>query len=121
MEHGTHHHRRHKRVSYAERKILIFVIPGTFLVAVLISLLVTGFPKLIRTMVRNAKKETDLSIEFIRGSAVRRETKNRVSYEEQFRKLHEGEWEDSYQEILQNTRDNEIENLEKQFDKELKK
>jgi len=121
MKHETHHHRRRKWVSYAERKILIFVIPGTLVAAILVSLLVTGLPKLVRTMMRNAKRETDLSIEYIRGSAVRRETNNRVTYEEQFRKQHEGEWEEGYQEIMQNTRDKEIENLEKQFDKELKK
>ena len=121
MEHLTHHRRKQKRIGYAERKILIFVIPVTLLSAILISLMVTSFPKLVRTMMNNAKKETDLSIEYIRGSAVRRETKDRVTYEEQFRKQHEGEWEEGYQEILQNTRDKEIEELQKQFDKEQKK
>jgi len=121
MGYSTHHRKKHKRIGYAERKILIFVIPGTFIAAILISLMVTGLPKLVRNMMRNAMRETNLSIEYIRGSAVRRETQNRVTYEEQFRKQHEGEWEEGYQEILQNTRDKEIEELQKQFDKELKK
>lgn len=108
-------------MGHAERKILIFLIPSTLVAAILISLTVKSWPKMVHNVYKNVKKETDLSIEYIRGSAVRRETKDRVTYEEQFRKQHEGEWEEGYQEILQNTRDKEIEELQKQFDKEQKK
>lgn len=116
-----HHHSRRKkhRLKSVEKKILYAIIPLSFLVAFGIQVVIKGVPRWITIMVSNMRMEETIAKMFIKGSAVRRETKLRQDYEKSYRERNK-DYEEEYIDILENRGDKELKEYEKYFEKELK-
>lgn len=116
---GHYYHRKKRRkLKSIEKKILLLTIPLAFVIAISIQVVLKGFPKWVLKIILNTRKEEIISRAITKGSAVRRETHLRKSYEKKYRETEE-EWDDKYQEFLQNTKKDEIKEYEKKFEKEL--
>jgi len=112
--------KKHRRLKNIEKKILYSIIPLCFLIAFGIQIFVKGIPNWIYKMIRNYHIEESISRAITRGSAVRRETDLRKKYEAKYRENEKDSWEETYDEILQNKRDKEIEEYQKMLDTEKK-
>lgn len=112
--------KKRRKLKNIEKKILYLIIPLCFLIAFGIQIFVKGIPNWIYKMIRNYHIEESISRAITRGSAVRRETDLRKKYETRYRKKEKDSWKETYDEILQSTRDKEIEEYQKMLDAEKK-
>jgi len=98
----------------------MIAIPVTFVVAALVSFAVIGIPKLFTTIFFNVHRYENIARELVRGSATRHETDIRKIYEKEWRENPDSKWKEAYEEILQNSEKEEIEELRKTLKKDLK-
>ena len=114
-----HHSRRKKRLlKRSEKKVLLIALPITFIVAMAVSIGIVGIPKLFTTIFLNVHRYENIARELVRGSAARHETDIRKVYEKEWREDPNSKWVEAYENILQNDRDKEVEQLEKMFEEE---
>lgn len=110
--------RKKRRLKSTEKKILLAIVPLSFLVAFGIQVTVKGIPRWIYKMIGNMRMEETISRAFIKGSAVRRETKLRQDYEKSYREKHK-DYDEKYIDILENRSDKEIKEYEQYFKQEV--
>jgi len=118
---GHSNHKKHKRkLKNIEKKILLVIVPLSFVLALGIQIVIKGIPRWMYSIIVNMRMEETIARSFVKGSAVRTETPLRKKYEEKYRedsmkKAKEGgkTWRQEYLEILDNTRKDEVKEYEK--------
>ena len=126
-----YHNKKHKRkLKHIEKRILLAMVPLSFILALGIQIVIKGIPRWIYTIIANVRIEEKVAGALIKGSNVRVETPLRKKYEEKYRKDSENQeaitgeektWRDNYQQILQNTNKDEVKEYEKLLKAEKKK
>ena len=126
-----YHNKKHKRkLKHIEKRILLAMVPLSFILALGIQIVIKGIPRWIYTIIANVRIEEKIAGAMIRGSNVRVETPIRKKYEEKYREntekrealMEEGKtWRDNYQQILQNTNKDEVKEYEKLLQAEKKR
>ena len=118
---GHSNHKKHKRkLKNIEKKILLVIVPLSFVLALGIQIVIKGIPRWMYSIIVNMRMEETIARSFVKGSAVRTETPLRKKYEEKYRedsmkKAKEGgkTWRQEYLEILDNTSKDEVKEYEK--------
>ncbi len=118
MSYHSHKKRKKRKLKSIEKKMLYALVPLSFLIAFGIQVVVKGVPRWITIMVSNMRMEETIARMFIKGSAVRRETKLRQDYEKSYRERNK-DYNEDYIDILENRGDKELKEYEKYFEKEL--
>jgi len=126
---GHSNHKKHKRkLKNIEKKILLVIVPLSFVLALGIQIVIKGIPRWMYSIIVNMRMEETIARSLVKGSAVRTETPLRKKYEEKYRedsmkKAKEGgkTWRDNYQQILQNTNKDEVKEYEKLLQAEKKR
>ena len=124
-----YHNKKHKRnLKHIEKKILLVIVPLSFVLALGIQIVIKGIPRWMYSIIVNMRMEETIARSFVKGSAVRTETPLRKKYEEKYRedsmkKAKEGgkTWRQEYLEILDNTRKDEVKEYEKLLQAEKKR
>lgn len=119
MSYHYHSKRKKRKLKSIEKKILYAVIPLSFLIAFGIQVVIKGVPRWITIMVSNMRMEETIAKAFIKGSAVRRETKLRQDYEKSYRERNK-DYNEEYIDILENRGEKELKEYQKYFEKETK-
>jgi hypothetical protein len=115
-----YHKKRRRKLKSIEKKFLYVIIPLSFIFALGLQIVIMGIPQWAYRIIANKRMEEMISKTLIRGSAVRIETDLRKKYESKYRENEQERWKETYDEILQNKRDKEIEEYQKILDAEKK-
>ncbi|HCL00352.1 MAG TPA: hypothetical protein DHW42_09665 [Candidatus Marinimicrobia bacterium] len=115
-----YHKKRRRKLKNIEKKFLYIIILLSLIVALGLQVVIKGIPQWAYRIFVNRHIEEVISRSLIRGSAVRRETDLRKRYETKYRENEKDSWKETYNEILQNTRDKEIEEYQKMLEAEKK-
>ena len=118
-----YHKKKRRKLKYVEKKILYLIIPLSFIIALGTQIVVKGIPRWFYIMIgnmRNIRMEETISRALVKDYTVQRETKLQKDYEKSYRENQADSYVDDHIDLLENKRDEEIEEYEKYFEKEKK-